>query len=91
MQAALLSEKHDLRTLLIDPALDRGWVPNYGVWLEEWHALDDLLQIGLRDCLSRTWPRTDCFYGGSHGVPVDERSVLTLSLCHQALVCMRRR
>jgi flavin-dependent dehydrogenase len=48
-------------------------VPNYGVWLEEWHALDDLLDIGLRGCLSRTWPTTDCFYGGSHGLPESDR------------------
>lgn len=30
-------------------------------------------QIGLGDCLERTWEVTDSFFGGSHGVPNDER------------------
>lgn len=30
-------------------------------------------QIGLGDCLDLTWEVTDSFFGGSHGVPADER------------------
>lgn len=30
-------------------------------------------QIGLGDCLDRTWDVTDSYFGGSHGVPADER------------------
>ncbi|KAG5177810.1 lycopene beta cyclase chloroplast precursor [Tribonema minus] len=73
VMATMLAEKHGLRVAVIDPALERGWVPNYGVWLEEWEALDRLLDIGLGACLSRTWSVTDCFYGQSHGVPEGER------------------
>lgn len=32
-----------------------------------------LSQIGLGDCLDRTWDVTDSFFGGSHGVPADEK------------------
>lgn len=32
-----------------------------------------LSQIGLGDCLDRTWEVTDSFFGGSHGTPADER------------------
>lgn len=32
-----------------------------------------LHQIGLGDCLDLTWEVTDSFFGGSHGVPADER------------------
>jgi hypothetical protein len=55
VQATMLAEKHGLRVVVVDPALERAWVPNYGVWLEEWQALDELLDIGLGDCLARTW------------------------------------
>lgn len=31
------------------------------------------MQIGLGDCLDREWEVTDSFFGGSNGVPSDER------------------
>lgn len=31
------------------------------------------MQIGLGNCLDREWEVTDSFFGGSHGVPADER------------------
>jgi len=36
-------------------------------------ALEKLLGFSLRSCLMKTWPNTDLFCGGSHGIPVDER------------------
>ncbi|CAM9414828.1 unnamed protein product, partial [Phaeothamnion confervicola] len=73
VMATLLAEKSGLRVAIVDPNLRKRWVPNYGVWLEEWEKLESRLQIGLDECLDRTWPVTDCFYGGSHGVPLNER------------------
>nr|ATD53301.1 lycopene beta-cyclase [Sargassum thunbergii] len=73
VMATLLAEKHGLKVCIIDPNLEKRWIPNYGVWLEEWEALDKDLQIGLGDCLERTWEVTDSFFGGSNGVPPGER------------------
>ncbi|CAM9854506.1 unnamed protein product [Chrysoparadoxa australica] len=73
VMATLLSTKHGLDVAIIDPNIDETWIPNYGVWVEEWEKLDDMLDIGLRDCLRNVYEVTDCFYGSSHGVPANER------------------
>jgi lycopene beta-cyclase len=73
--AALLG-KRGLSVAMLDRNIDKGWLPNYGVWCEEWDWLDQQLELGTGGCLSRTWQKTDCFYGGSHGVPNDERLTL---------------
>lgn len=39
VMAALLAEQHQLRVVLMDPKLEQRWIPNYGVWLEEWQGL----------------------------------------------------
>lgn len=44
-QATLLAEKHGLKVCIIDPNLEKRWIPNYGVWVEEWEALDKDLQV----------------------------------------------
>lgn len=46
-QATLLAEKHGLNVCIIDPNLEKRWIPNYGVWVEEWEALDRDLQVGM--------------------------------------------
>ena len=38
VMAALLAEQHNLKVVLMDPKLDQRWIPNYGVWLEEWQG-----------------------------------------------------
>nr|ATD53303.1 lycopene beta-cyclase [Dictyopteris undulata] len=73
VMATLLAEKHGFKVCIVDPSLEKQWIPNYGVWVEEWEALDRLLQIGLGECLDRTWDVTDSYFGGSHGVPNEER------------------
>nr|ATD53302.1 lycopene beta-cyclase [Ishige okamurae] len=73
VMATLLAEKHDLKVCIVDPNIEKRWIPNYGVWVEEWESLDRSLQIGLGDCLDRTWEVTDSFFGGSHGIPTSER------------------
>lgn len=32
---------------IIDPNLEKRWIPNYGVWVEEWEALDKDLQVNV--------------------------------------------
>lgn len=43
VQAALLSEQYKLKVVMVDPNLDKRWLPNYGVWLEEWEGQSVLL------------------------------------------------
>jgi len=38
VMAALLAQQHKLKVVLMDPKLDERWIPNYGVWLEEWQG-----------------------------------------------------
>ncbi|KAL7471928.1 hypothetical protein ACHAXS_012243 [Conticribra weissflogii] len=75
-----------LDVLLADSNYDRRWVPNYGVWQDEWqsvcrlfasfgHPLDDAA------CLDRKWSKTDCYFGGSFDVPVEERTRLDRAYC----------
>lgn len=39
VMAALLAEQHKLKVVLMDPKLEERWIPNYGVWLEEWQGV----------------------------------------------------
>lgn len=48
--------------------------PNYGEWRDEWHTLSDRLKLPeLKKCTTNEWEVTDCFFGGSHDIPMDER------------------
>ena len=75
----LLQERHSCRVALIDPKADStgSWYPNYGEWRDEWHALADNLALPeLKACTTTEWEITDCFFGGSNDVPMDERTTL---------------
>jgi hypothetical protein len=37
--------------------MDKGWIPNYGVWI------DEIDQLGLRPCLLKEWPVATVFMG----------------------------
>lgn len=71
--AHLLAEKHGRSVCLIDPRLSAPWPNNYGVWQDEWQALEAKLQLGLPECLGYTWSLTDCYFGGSWDVPAEDR------------------
>ncbi len=75
----LLQERHNCKVALIDPSVNTEghWYPNYGEWRDEWHALSDLLQLPeLKECTTTEWEITDCFFGGSNGIPMDTRTTL---------------
>jgi len=78
--AFLLQEREDCRVVMVDPALDLKagtWYPNYGEWQEEWEELARRLELPeLSTCTTHVWPKTDCFFGGSHGIPTDQRTRL---------------
>lgn len=53
------------------------WYPNYGEWRDEWHVLSDRMKLPeLKACTTTEWEVTDCFFGGSHDMPIDERTRL---------------
>jgi len=73
LMAHLLAERHGRSVCLVDPRASAPWPNNYGVWQEEWDALEAKLQVGLNECLDCQWGVTDCFFGGSWEMPVEER------------------
>ena len=69
---------HGLDVLMADANFDRAWPPNYGVWEDEWEAINDLYEsfgrtLGDRKCIDRRWGVTDCYFGGSFDIPTAER------------------
>jgi lycopene beta-cyclase len=79
--ATLLSKHKDqnLDVLLADQNYDREWPPNYGTWQDEWESITNLysqppFNHNLPDsCIDRKWSITDCFFGGSFDIPVEDR------------------
>eukprot|EP00437_Effrenium_voratum_P011976 CAMPEP_0181450544 /NCGR_PEP_ID=MMETSP1110-20121109/28230_1 /TAXON_ID=174948 /ORGANISM="Symbiodinium sp., Strain CCMP421" /LENGTH=626 /DNA_ID=CAMNT_0023574767 /DNA_START=46 /DNA_END=1922 /DNA_ORIENTATION=+ len=71
--AYLLAEQHGRKVCLIDPAASKKWPNNYGVWQAEWDALAAKLGVDLNACLQAQWKVTDCYFGGSWELPVDNR------------------
>lgn len=79
--ASLLGANENLDVVVADQNFKGDWVPNYGVWKDEWKSvLDryesfgiDINDKGADSVIDRTWSVTDCFFGGSHGIPTEER------------------
>lgn len=79
--ASLLGAKGNLKVVLADQQADRTWVPNYGVWKDEWQAVcQRLQQFGITmegglagNAIDREWSVTDCYFGGSFDIPVTQR------------------
>lgn len=83
--ASLLSSpKVGMKVSLADTNWDKEWVPNYGVWTNEWDAILEAYQsFGVRleggkegGCIDWEWKVTDCFFGGSHDIPTTQRERL---------------
>ena len=75
----LLSERQNLSVALIDPRVNvkGAWYPNYGEWRDEWHALSQRLGLPqLKECTTTEWETTECFFGGSYDMPIEQRTVL---------------
>lgn len=80
--------------LLADANYDRRWIPNYGVWQDEWQSVRDLYSsfdqpLGDR-CIDRLWGVTDCFFGGSFDIPVEQRMRLDRPYCRVDRDALRR-
>lgn len=84
------STKNDWKVMLADANHDKPFVPNYGVWRDEWDSVLDRYgpmgvdMVGGRcgEAINRAWPVTDCFFGGSFGFPMDQRTRLDRSYMH---------
>lgn len=75
----LLQEREALQVALIDPKVNvvGAWYPNYGEWRDEWHSLSDRLKLPeLKECTTTEWEITDCFFGGSFDIPMEQRTTL---------------
>lgn len=77
--ASLLAVKNNV--IVADQNFDRRFAPNYGVWKDEWEAvLQKYASMGVDlqggkcgGAIDREWNVTDCFFGGSFDIPVEER------------------
>jgi len=70
------SQKLDI--LLADRNYDQPWVPNYGLWTDEWNAISDCFKRDFdhvlgSECIDREWSVTDCYFGGSFNIPTEQR------------------
>lgn len=96
--ATLLSSPHngklEFDVLVADSNFDRRWAPNYGVWQDEWQAICALFESFGRplgeECIDRLWLKTDCFFGGSFDIPVEERMRLDRPYCRIERDTLRR-
>ncbi len=62
---------------MISQRFDFIQYPNYGEWQDEWRVLSERLKLSeLKECTTTEWEKTDCFFGGSHDMPIDERTTL---------------
>jgi lycopene beta-cyclase len=69
---------------LADANSDRDWAPNYGVWQDEWEAVSGKYKsAGVSfaggnegNAIDRQWKVTDCFFGGSFDIPIEQRTRL---------------
>lgn len=65
--------------VVADQKYDRFFPPKYGVWHDEWDAMCQVYEdAGVKlqggkagNAIDRKWDKTDCFFGGSFGMPVD--------------------
>jgi hypothetical protein len=76
MAALLGRDAH--KVALVDPYPNRPWPNNYGAWRAEWESLSASLRLPelLTRCIHKEWDVTDCYFGGSHGMPPEQQTRL---------------
>lgn len=78
---ASLLDASDIDVVVADQKYDRSFPPNYGVWHDEWDTIcqvyaDAGVEIsGGKEggAVDRKWAKTDSYFGGSFGIPTDNR------------------
>lgn len=79
--ASLLGASGELDVVVADQNFDTDWIPNYGVWKDEWESvMDRYREFGVEfeggnegRSVDREWPVTDCYFGGSFDIPTEQR------------------
>eukprot|EP00980_Cylindrotheca_fusiformis_P004023 scaffold880_cov132-Cylindrotheca_fusiformis.AAC.19 len=87
--ATLLGAGGDLDVIVADQNFDTNWVPNYGVWKDEWETVVEKYQAAGVEItggnegtsIDREWAVTDCYFGGSFDIPMEERLRLDRPYC----------
>lgn len=87
--ASLLGSNKNLDVVVANKDFDADWVPNYGVWKDEWKTVLDRYEsfgIDVNDVkrgsvIDREWSVTDCFFGGSYDIPTEQRLRLDRPYC----------
>ncbi|GAX10298.1 lycopene beta-cyclase [Fistulifera solaris] len=95
--ASLLAVSDDLDVLLTDTNIDKEFVPNYGVWQDEWQAVVDRYAAAgvsldgndVPSSINRLWKTTDCYFGGSFEIPVAERLRINRPYCRIDRLALR--
>lgn len=79
--ATLLGAGGKLDVVVADKNFDTNWAPNYGVWKDEWETvLERYRSFGVEMeggngglSIDREWAATDCYFGGSFDIPMEQR------------------
>lgn len=79
--ASLLGANENLDVVVANKDFAADWVPNYGVWKDEWKTILDRYEsfgVDINDgepdsVIDRMWSVTDCFFGGSYDIPTEQR------------------
>lgn len=79
--ASALGAKGDVDVVVANKDFDSEWVPNYGVWKDEWQTvLDRYMSLGVDldggkvgRSIDAEWAVTDCYFGGSFDIPTEQR------------------
>lgn len=87
--ASVLGASGDLDVVVANKDFDNDWVPNYGVWEDEWQTILDRYNsvgVDINDgeadkVIDRKWGVTDCFFGGSYDIPTEQRMRLDRPYC----------
>jgi len=85
--ASLLGTDENLDVVVANQNFESDWVPNYGVWQDEWQTVLDRYKTfgidieGNEGVIDRRWSVTDCFFGGSYDMPTEQRTRLNRPYC----------
>lgn len=84
--ASVLGANGNLDVVVANQVFEADWVPNYGVWKDEWKTITDRYEsvgIDLKggDVIDREWPVTDCYFGGSYDIPTEDRARFDRPYC----------
>lgn len=87
--ASALGANGNLDVVVANQQFGSDWVPNYGVWKDEWQTILDRYEsigIDLNDgvpngAIDREWSVTDCYFGGSFDIPTEQRMRLDRPYC----------